>query len=658
MAVNGGNSSSVAAQLNGTIDVTQIYSTYGAFAALRSDGSVVTWGNSNYGGDSSAVASQLDGTIDITQIYSTYGDTIFNTSAAFAALRNDGSVVTWGGSNSGGDSSAVASQLDGTIEVAQIYSTYTAFAALRSDGSVVTWGNYNFGGNSSEVAAQIDGTIDVTQIYSTIKAFAALRSDGSVVTWGASSNGGDSSAVAAQLNGTIDVTQIYSTYGAFAALLSDGSVVTWGNSSDGGDSSAVATQLDGTIDVTQIYSTDTAFAALRSDGSIVTWGDSNYGGDSSAVAAQLDSGVVSGANIYTNDVFTASNYHAPAGSVTIKGIASQGKILTAANTLADADGLGTIGYTWKTGATVLGSGNTYTLKAADVGKTLTVTASYTDGLGNNESVSSAATGVVGITSTGSAQADSLFGTSGDDSLSGAADNDVLVGDAGNDVLTGGSGNDVLVGEAGNDILDGGIGNDTLLGGAGNDTYTVDASGDVVAEASAAGKDTIKASIGITLAANVENLTLTGSADINGTGNGLANTLIGNNANNVLSGGTGNDTLDGGLGNDTLSGGAGKDVFRFTTAPAANIDNITDFVVADDTIKLENAIFTKLSATGVINNDNFKIGTVATDANDYLVYDQATGALFYDADGNGAGVAVQIALLGTHPALTNADFVVI
>ena len=108
--------------------------------------------------------------------------------------------------------------------------------------------------------------------------------------------------------------------------------------------------------------------------------------------------MVSGANIYTNDVFTAGNNHAPAGNVTIKGIASQGKILTAANTLMDADGLGTIGYTWKTGATVLGSGNTYTLKAADVGKTLTVTASYTDGLGNKESVSSAATGVVGITS--------------------------------------------------------------------------------------------------------------------------------------------------------------------------------------------------------------------------------------------------------------------
>ena len=130
---------------------------------------------------------------------------------------------------------------------------------------------------------------------------------------------------------------------------------------------------------------------------------------------------------------------------------------------------------------------------------------------------------------------------------------------------------------------------------------VDASGDVVAESNAAGTDTIKALVTLTLAANVENLTLTGTAAINGTGNGLANTLTGNSANNVLSGDTGNDTLDGGLGNDTLTGGAGKDVFRFTTAPAANIDKITDFVAADDTIQLENAIFTKLSTTGVINN---------------------------------------------------------
>jgi hypothetical protein len=103
-------------------------------------------------------------------------------------------------------------------------------------------------------------------------------------------------------------------------LRSDGSVVTWGNSSYGGDSGAVAAQLNGTVDVTQVFSTAYAFAALRSDGSVVTWGSDiygSYGGDSSAVANQLASGVVSGANIYTDDVFSATAptiNHAPAGA--------------------------------------------------------------------------------------------------------------------------------------------------------------------------------------------------------------------------------------------------------------------------------------------------------------------------------------------------------
>jgi hypothetical protein len=301
---DGSSRDSVAAPLDGTIDITQIFSTDSAFAALRADGSVVTWGYYASGGSSYSVAAPLDGTIDVTQI--------FSTASAFAALRADGSVVTWGWFYSGGDSSAVARQINGTIDVTRIFSTGNAFAALRADGSVVTWGASDSGGDSSKVAAQLDGTIDVTQIFSTARAFAALRSDGSVVTWGGS--GGDSSAVAAQLDGTTDVTQIFSVGLAFAALRADGSVVTWGDSDYGGDSSAVAAQLDGTIDVTQIFSTDSAFAALRADGSVVTWGDSGYGGDSSAVAAKLQSGVVSFANIYTNDTYSTegSTNHAPA----------------------------------------------------------------------------------------------------------------------------------------------------------------------------------------------------------------------------------------------------------------------------------------------------------------------------------------------------------
>ncbi len=108
----------------------------------------------------------------------------FRNASAFAALKADGSVVTWGYAGNGGDSSAVASQLNGVVDVTQIYSTGSAFAALRVDGSVVTWGHASYGGNSSAVADHLNGAVDVTQIYSTWHAFAALRADGSVVTWG------------------------------------------------------------------------------------------------------------------------------------------------------------------------------------------------------------------------------------------------------------------------------------------------------------------------------------------------------------------------------------------------------------------------------------------------------------------------------------------
>ena len=201
---------------------------------------------------------------------------IVATCQAFAALRQDGSVSTWGDSYYGGDSSAVQSQLVGVI---QIYSTETAFAALKTDGSVVTWGYSDYGGDSSSVQAQL---VNVSQIYSTSGAFAAVKSDGTVVTWGGLTSGGDSSMVPSQLVG---VSQIYSTgSGAFAALKSDGTVVTWGDSVFGGDSSSVQSQLVG---VSQIYSTGTAFAALKSDGSVVTWGDSTWGGDSSSVQSHL-----------------------------------------------------------------------------------------------------------------------------------------------------------------------------------------------------------------------------------------------------------------------------------------------------------------------------------------------------------------------------------
>ena len=109
----------------------------------------------------------------------------------------------------------------------------------------------------------------------------------------------------------------------------------------------------------------------------------------------------------------------------------------------------------------------------------------------------------------------------------------------------------------NNTLNGGLGADIMTGGLGNDTYRLDNTGDTVNEDAAAGRDLIQASVSYSLSANVENLTLTGTA-ANGTGNELANILRGNESANVLSGGGGVDQLFGGAGNDILIGGAGRD----------------------------------------------------------------------------------------------------
>jgi Ca2+-binding RTX toxin-like protein len=174
--------------------------------------------------------------------------------------------------------------------------------------------------------------------------------------------------------------------------------------------------------------------------------------------------------------------------------------------------------------------------------------------------------------------------------------------------TGNSLNNVITGTLGDNILDGGLGADTLIGGAGNDTYVVDNIGDVITELVGAGIDVVQSSINWTLGANLDNLNLTGLANINGTGNGLNNIVTGNAGNNVLDGGGGTDTLAGGLGNDTYMV---NQTTGLTIAEAVNAG--TDTVISTVTYTLgTNLENLTLAGTTAINGtgntlDNILIG---------------------------------------------------
>ncbi|MBX3576749.1 MAG: calcium-binding protein [Rhizobiaceae bacterium] len=184
--------------------------------------------------------------------------------------------------------------------------------------------------------------------------------------------------------------------------------------------------------------------------------------------------------------------------------------------------------------------------------------------------------------------------------------DIKLGD-GSDLYSGASGRiaGAVFGEAGNDKITGGIDNDRFEGGDGDDW------------------------------------------------------LIGNKGRDTLKGDAGNDKLEGGLGRDLLWGGAGRDAFVFKSpATAANADTIYDFNRRDDTIQVDNAVFKKIGANGTLKAAAFKLGKVASDADDRIIYDRATGKVFYDADGDGAQKQVHLATLANKVAINHLDFQVI
>lgn len=276
------------------------------------------------------------------------------------------------------------------------------------------------------------------------------------------------------------------------------------------------------------------------------------------------------------------------------------------------------------------------------------------------------TGTASISATGNDLGNVITGNTSGNAITGGARNDALYGRAGLDTL---------YGRGGNDVLDGGTGSDRMEGGAGNDRYVVDSNGDQVIETMAGGTDKVTTAISYVLPDNVEDLMLTGTANLVARGNDLANTITGNAGNNsimgrfgrdVLNGGAGSDTLYGGDGNDVLTGGAGQDFFVFDTTPSAgtNVDKVRDFSFGDnDKIELAAGIFTGFNDIGVLVESEFHSAagaTAAKDSTDRVVYDSAKGRLYYDADGVGGIAAVLIAVIGsaTHPALVYSDFTVI
>ncbi|HQS18686.1 M10 family metallopeptidase [Reyranella sp.] len=303
-------------------------------------------------------------------------------------------------------------------------------------------------------------------------------------------------------------------------------------------------------------------------------------------------------------------------------------------------------------------------------------------------------GTADLEGTGNTLANTLFGNSGKNILDGGAGADTMTGGAGDDtyvvdhagdrvvetagggsdtvrssitytlsggietlILTGsaavgGKGNaenNVLIGNGANNGLDGGAGIDTMIGGDGNDIYVVENAGDVVIEMANGGTDAVRAWIDYTLTDNVETLTLYGTADIDATGNALANALTGNSGRNVL---------DGGLGADVLIGASG-DSFRFSTGLGAdNVDRIARFEHTANIIELDHTIFATLGI-GTLDAGAFNTGAVSTQADDRILFHASSQALYYDADGAGGAAAIKFASIGVLVGtLDHTDFLIV
>ena len=299
------------------------------------------------------------------------------------------------------------------------------------------------------------------------------------------------------------------------------------------------------------------------------------------------------------------------------------------------------------------------------------------------------------------------GSEGGNTLTGNALGNILTGLGGVDWLSGGEGADTLIGGVGADTLDGGAGADSLVGGANDDVYLIRDLLETVVELAGGGNDEVRATVSVTLAAEVERLKLLGTAGLSGTGNASANrmdgnaganlfvgldgndtlngaggadTLRGGEGNDVLNGQTGADLLEGGAGNDRLSGGGGgdtliggagadrlsgaagiADVFHWASAAEGQGDLVIGFEHNVDQLQFTSVGFGGL-ALGVLAAANFAANTTgwasSAAGTPQFIYETDTGRLWWDADGAGGAAAQVMMQFAARPVVTAADISVI
>jgi Ca2+-binding RTX toxin-like protein len=652
-----------------------------AVAGLANGNFVAVW-ESNAAGNNDAFARvyHADGT-PLT------GEIALNVSTAgnqgrpvVAALTDGRFVVAWRDDASGNfDIKARIFNGDGTpagdeFRVNDIYISNNqqepAIAALTGGGFVISWTSSIFGDDDIRARAfNADGSAQGSEFgpiadtaNESQSAVTGLSNGNYVIVWT------DATSVAGDTSGTHIEASIFSGNGSTAGLPQNVVVYTSGTSGDQTEPSVV-----GLSDGNFLVSWTTPVGAFDVGGGGFNASGSQFSGHifANGVAAESQSSLAAlpdGQFVVTwtdraAEGIDSSGMHI--GARRFEGVAFVGDDEFVANTRSIGDqhesavaalGDGRFLVVWTNGGATPGAPDTTPNAVyAQIFDPRTVAVSLVGvGILNNEWV----------------------GTGFADAMDGAAGNDLIAAAAGNDSLYGGTGDDTL---------DGGTGDDTFTGGVDNDTYVVDSTGDVMIEAADAGIDTVLAAVTRTLDANIENLTLTGAAAANGTGNELANVMVGNAAQNSLKGaggrdklqgaegrdtlvgGKGNDKLNGGIGQDILTGGAGKDRFDFdavseTGKTVSKRDIIKDFLHATDKVDLST-----IDANGSAANDGkFKFvaseGAAFTGVRGQLIWDQqnnsgsANDRTIVSGDINGDRKAdFSIELTGLK-ALTAGDFV--